>query len=136
MLPAELMADGKPIEILRLADWGVRVYSLNLIVREQAWQQPERRRLALRLVDAVREAYAYVQQSPADAAGLFGRLFPSFGPRYVRRAMGIVVRELGPPPLGRQTREGWQATIDHLSRLGLLARPVTADEVAILAQSA
>jgi ABC-type nitrate/sulfonate/bicarbonate transport system substrate-binding protein len=132
MLPAELLAQGKAIEILRLADWGVRVYSLNLIVREQAWQQPQRRDAAQQLVEAVLEAYGSVRQSPADAVDLFARLFPAFDRRYLAQAMGIVARELGAPPLGRQTREGWQATIDHLTRLGLLARPVSADEVAVL----
>jgi ABC-type nitrate/sulfonate/bicarbonate transport system substrate-binding protein len=132
MLPAELMTEGKAIEILRLADWGVKLYSLNLIVRDQAWQQPERRDVALRLVDAALEAYGFVQQSPADAAALFSRMFPSFDHGYVARATTIVVRELGGPPLGQQTRDGWQATIDHLGGLGLLSRPVTVDEVAIL----
>ena len=45
--------------------------------------------------------------------------------------MSPIVRQLGPQPLGQQTREGWQATIDHLGSLGLLQRPVTVDEVMV-----
>lgn len=132
MLPAELMAEGKPVEIVRLADNGVKVYSLNLIVHERAWQQPRRRDVARRLLEAVLEAYGSLTQSPAEAANIFSRLFPAFERRYVAAAIGIVVRELGSPPIGQQTSQGWQATIDHLGRLSLLHRPVTVEEVAIL----
>jgi ABC-type nitrate/sulfonate/bicarbonate transport system substrate-binding protein len=132
MLPAELMARGERIAVLRLAEHGVQVYSLNLIVHRPAWQQAERREIALAVRAALLEACSRVQRAPGEATELFCRLFPAFEPAYVARAIGIVGRELGPPPLGTQTPSGWQATLDHLARLGLLARPVTVDEVAIL----
>src|ERR1700749_4352160 len=37
LAPAELQADGKRIAVMRLADFGLRTYSLNLIVNEMAW---------------------------------------------------------------------------------------------------
>jgi ABC-type nitrate/sulfonate/bicarbonate transport system substrate-binding protein len=132
VLPAELSAEGKEIAILRLADYGVKVYSLNMIVKEQAWQLAGGRNTALRMVEAVLEAYGRLQQQPAAAVAGFSQLFPSFDRRYVSQAMAAIVRQLGPPPLDQQTREGWQATIDHLGSLGLLRRPVTVDEVAVL----
>jgi hypothetical protein len=39
--------------------------------------------------------------------------------------------QLAGPPTGVQTRAGWQATLDTLQSLGLLAQPVTVDDVAI-----
>ena len=41
--PAQLIADGQKISIMRLADFGVRLYSLNLIVNDDAWAAPGRR---------------------------------------------------------------------------------------------
>jgi ABC-type nitrate/sulfonate/bicarbonate transport system substrate-binding protein len=130
MLPAELQAAGRQISILRLADCGVRLYSLNVIAKAQAWASPEGRDAATRLVEAVQQAYGRVQSGPAEAAAAFSRLFPSFDRPYVSQAMAVIVRELGRQPLGQQTRVGWQATIDQLNRLGLLARPVTVNEIA------
>ena len=132
MLPAELLAAGKDIELMRLADYGVKVYSLNLVVKEKAWRLADGRATALRLLEAVLEAYAELQQAPSEVMSVFRQLFPSFDRRYVSQATAEIVRHLGPPPLGRQTREGWQATLDHLGALGLLRRPITVDEVAIL----
>jgi NitT/TauT family transport system substrate-binding protein len=131
MLPAELQATGKDIELMRLADYGVKVYSLNMVVKEQAWQQADRRATALRLLEAVLEAYGQMQRAPSEVMAVFRQLFPSFDRRYVSQATSEIVRHLGPPPLGRQTREGWQATLDHLDKLGLLHRPMAVADVAI-----
>ena len=37
LAPAELQSQGKRIAVMRLADFGVRIYSLNLIVNEMAY---------------------------------------------------------------------------------------------------
>src|SRR5205807_3908925 len=42
IVPAELIAQGRKIAVLRFADFGVRIYSLNLIVNEMAWLEPDR----------------------------------------------------------------------------------------------
>src|SRR5205809_2447524 len=41
LVPAELQSQGKRIAVMRLADFGVRIYSLNLVVNEAAWLQRE-----------------------------------------------------------------------------------------------
>ncbi|MCF8534361.1 MAG: ABC transporter substrate-binding protein [Reyranella sp.] len=130
--PAELGAQGHQLAILRLADFGVDCYSLNLIVSDAAWAHPARRATARRIAEALAEGYGAVQAHPAEAARSFIALFPALSPRYVELGMADVARELGAPPLGGQTRAGWQATLATLGKLGLLQRPVTVEEVAIL----
>jgi ABC-type nitrate/sulfonate/bicarbonate transport system substrate-binding protein len=129
-LPSELRAEGHLISILRLADAGVQLYSLNIIAREEAWTSSERRSIATRVVEAVQEAYSRLQFAPAEAIAAFAPLYPDFPRPYLSQAMSVIVRQLGRQPLGQQTREGWRATIEQLARLGLLQRPVTPDEVA------
>ena len=130
--PAELTAQGHRLSILRLADFGVDCYSLNLIVSDAAWADPARRATARRIAEALAEGYGAVQAQPAEASRSFIALFPALSPRYVELGMADVARELGAPPLGGQTRAGWQATLATLGKLGLLQRPVAVEEVAIL----
>lgn len=132
MAPSELIAEGRRITMIRLADFGVKAYSLNLIVNAAAWADPARREIARKIEDAVQEGYAMVKERPGDAASIFSRLFPRLAPRYVDRSMVTVSQQLGGPLIGQQTRAGWEATLKTLEQLGLLARPVTVDEVAIL----
>jgi ABC-type nitrate/sulfonate/bicarbonate transport system substrate-binding protein len=128
--PAELQAEGRKIAVLRFADFGVRVYSLNLIVNELAWMAPDRQVVARKIAEAVQEGYQLVRDKPVEAATIFGKLFPDLAPRYVEVSMAIVARQLA-LPIGSQTRLGWEDTLKALSSLGLLARAVSAEEVAI-----
>jgi len=129
--PAELMAGGQKLEILRLADFGVDCYSLNLIVNAAAWADPKRRPVAKRIAEALAEAYEVVRARPAAASASFMVSFPALSPRYVETGMADVARQLGAPPVGIQTRAGWQKTLATLGSLGLLQQPVTPGEVAI-----
>ena len=128
--PAELIAEGRKIAVLRFADYGVRFYSLNLIVNEMAWMEPERQTIARKIAEAVQEGYQLVRDRPADAATMFARMFPNLSQRYLDVAMPIVARQLA-LPIGSQTRLGWEDTLKALSSLGLLSRAVSAEEVAI-----
>jgi ABC-type nitrate/sulfonate/bicarbonate transport system substrate-binding protein len=128
--PAELIAQGRKIAVLRFADFGVRIYSLNLIVNEMAWMEPSRQSIARKIAEAVQEGYQLVRDKPADAIEIFGKRFPDLSPRYVEVSMQIVARQLA-VPIGSQTRLGWEDTLKALSSLGLLARAVSAEEVAI-----
>jgi ABC-type nitrate/sulfonate/bicarbonate transport system substrate-binding protein len=132
MAPAELLAEGRRIMMIRLSDFGVRAYSLNLIVNDAAWADPERREIALKIEEAVQEGYNMVKERPADAALHFARIFPRLAPRYIDRSMATVSQQLSGPPTGQQTRAGWEATIKTLDQLGLLDKPITPDDVAIL----
>lgn len=132
MTPSELLAEGRRIIMMRLSDFGLRSYSLNLIVNEEAWASSEKRAIARKIADAVQEGYSLVNERPADAASHFSRLFPRLAPRYVDRSMVSVASQLSPAPVGGQTRQGWEETITLLNSLKLLSKPVTVDEVAIL----
>ena len=129
--PAELQSQGKRIAVMRIADFGVRIYSLNLLVNEMAWtSSPQRKQMAQQVEEAVQEGYQFVRDKPAKAAAIFGKLFPDFTPRYVELSMQIVSRQLA-LPIGNQTRIGWEDTLKTLSSLRLLGRAVSAEEVAI-----
>ena len=132
MAPSMLIAEGRRITMIRLSDFGVKAYSLNLIVNDAAWADPVRREIARNVQEAVQEGYNMVRERPADAASHFSRIFPRLAPRYVDRSTATVSQQLSGPPTGQQTRAGWEATINTLEALGLLAKPITADEVAIL----
>jgi ABC-type nitrate/sulfonate/bicarbonate transport system substrate-binding protein len=132
MAPSMLIAEGRRITMIRLSDFGVKAYSLNLIVNDAAWADPARREIARNVLEAVQEGYNMVRERPADAASHFSRLFPRLAPRYVDRSTATVSQQLSGPPTGQQTRAGWEATIKTLETLGLLAKPITVDEVAIL----
>ena len=132
MAPSMLIAEGRRITMIRLSDFGVKAYSLNLIVNDAAWADPVRREIARNVEEAVQESYNMVRERPADAASHFSRIFPRLAPRYVDRSTATVSQQLSGPPTGQQTRAGWEATINTLETLGLLAKPITVDEVAIL----
>lgn len=132
MAPSMLIAEGRRITMIRLSDFGVKAYSLNLIVNDAAWADPVRREIARNVQEAVQEGYNMVRERPADAASHFSRIFPRLAPRYVDRSTATVSQQLSGPPTGQQTRAGWEATITTLEALGLLAKPITVDEVAIL----
>jgi ABC-type nitrate/sulfonate/bicarbonate transport system substrate-binding protein len=129
--PAELQSQGKRIAVMRIADFGVRIYSLNLLVNEMAWTaSPQRKQTAQLVEEAVQEGYQFVRDKPAEAAAIFGKLFPNLSSRYVELSMQIVSRQLA-LPIGNQTRIGWEDTLKTLSSLRLLGRAVSAEEVAI-----
>jgi ABC-type nitrate/sulfonate/bicarbonate transport system substrate-binding protein len=130
LAPAELQAEGKRIAVMRLADFGLRTYSLNLVVNEMAWLTEARQKTARQIAEAVQEGYQFVRDKPAESAAIFGKLFPDFSARYLELAMQIVARQLS-PPIGSQTRLGWEDTLKILSNQRLLNRAVSAEEVAI-----
>jgi ABC-type nitrate/sulfonate/bicarbonate transport system substrate-binding protein len=130
--PAELIAKGQKISIMRLADFGVRLYSLNLVVNDDAWAAPGRKAVARKIAEALQEGFGMVRDRPREAATIFKRLFPDVEPRYVDQSMITVGRQLGTLQIGLQTRVGWEDTLKILTTLGLLSRPVGPEEVAIL----
>ena len=128
LTPTELKADGHALVLMRLADFGLKAYSLNLIVNDAAL---EREQAAIRAItEATIEGYELLRKNPAEAAALFSRVFPARNKAYVLESMTIVARLLG-EPVGRQTRRGWERTIATLESLDLLARKVTVDEVTV-----
>ena len=91
-------------------------YTARLAGRPVAVQRGEQGRLCIRLPRRVSEAEAALPDAAAE--------------RYVELSMQIVSRQLA-LPIGNQTRIGWEDTLKTLSSLRLLARAVSAEEVAI-----
>lgn len=132
MTPAELLSEGRRLLVMRLADFGVRTYSFNLIVNDAAWASPEKRAIAIKVAEAVQEGYTLVSERPSDAANHFSRFFPRLSPNYVVRSTVTVAQQLGQPPIGTQTRAGWEETIRLLTSLNLVTKPMKPEDVAIL----
>jgi ABC-type nitrate/sulfonate/bicarbonate transport system substrate-binding protein len=126
LTPMQLKADGHDIVVMRLADFGLEAYSLNLIVNDAALIREQATILAI--TEATIEGYEFVRKNPAEAAALFSRIFPAPKKGYVQESMKVVARLVG-DSVGIQTRRGWEQTIATLKGLGLLARDVTVDEV-------
>lgn len=128
LTPVALRLEGHDIAEMRFADFGIKAYSLNVIVNDGASRKEEETIRAV--VDGTREGYELLRRDPGQAAAIFSALFPERNKDYVRESIKIVARLLGTGEVGRQTVEGWQETIKMLSSLGLLAKAVTVDEVA------
>lgn len=132
MTPAALLSEGRRLLLMRLSDFGLRSYSFNLIVNDAAWASPEKRAIAIKVTEAVQEGYTMVSERPADAASHFSRFFPRLSPNYVTRSMVSVAQQIGHPPVGTQTRAGWEETIRLLTSLNLVTTSLKPDDVAIL----
>ena len=132
MTPAALLSEGRRLLLMRLSDFGLRSYSFNLIVNDAAWVSPEKRAIAIKVTEAVQEGYTMVSERPADAASHFSRFFPRLSPNYVTRSMVSVAQQIGHPPVGTQTRAGWEETIRLLTSLNLVTTSLKPDDVAIL----
>jgi ABC-type nitrate/sulfonate/bicarbonate transport system substrate-binding protein len=129
--PVELKLEGYDIVLLRFADFGLKAYSLNLMVNENAAVQEQE---AIRsVVEGTIEGYEYLRNNPAEAAAIFSRLFPERKKEFVQESMKVVAQLLGNGPVGRQTRKGWTDTVEMLQSMGLLARAVTVDELVVKA---
>jgi ABC-type nitrate/sulfonate/bicarbonate transport system substrate-binding protein len=130
-MPASLIAKGYRISLLKLADFGVKQYGLNIIANESALIDG-RAETVRRVAEAIDEGYDFVTSNPEKAIEIFMNRFPQRDRAYVEQSIKMVVAELGTGPVGRQTREGWSSTIDSLSKLGLLPKPITVDHVAAM----
>lgn len=128
LTPVELRLKGHDIVTMRLADFGVTAYSLNLIVNADALKENEP--LVKKLVEGICQGYEFLKTNPSEAAALFGRAFPEKDKAYLEKSTEIVAQQLGQGRVGEQTQAGWQATIKTLQSLGLLQREITVEEVA------
>lgn len=130
LTPVELRIQGRQIETMRLSDFGVKAYSLNLIVNSS--------RLATdsatirQVVEAVVEGYEFIRANPDSAAKLFSRRFTERDTVFVRESIRIVAEQLGTGTVGDQTTMGWEQTIAMLDQLGLLRNTISVEQVAPL----
>lgn len=128
LTPVELRLQGKKIETMRLADFGMKAYSLNIIVNKTRLVSDSA--TIRKVVEAVEEGYQFVREHPDSAARLFNHRFPERDSSFVRESMKIVAATLGTGKIGSQSTAGWNETISTLQRLGLLKKNITVDEVA------
>jgi ABC-type nitrate/sulfonate/bicarbonate transport system substrate-binding protein len=126
-VPVQLRLEGKNPTQMRFREFGVDLYSLNIIVNEAAYAR-EKADLD-KIIDAVVMAYEDIRRDPEAAAAIFIKEFPERDPAYVQASMKVVAQLLGDGPVGQQTDRGWDATSRTLENLGMLDRRVSPSDV-------
>ena len=127
LTPVELRLKGYDIVTMKFADFGIKAYSLNLIVNESKMQSEGD--IVKAITDATIEGYQFLRSNPDESAQIFSKLYPEKDPNYVRDSMKVVAKLLGDGQIGQQTEQGWNNSINTLSSLGLLEKPVKVDDV-------
>ncbi len=126
-VPLQLSLDGYNPTVLRFRDYGINMYSLNIIANDGAIASNPAN-LAIVTRDVVR-GYEFVRSNPDEAADIFLKLFPERNATYVRASIKVVGALLGKGQVGLQTDEGWRRTIDTLASLSALKAPVATEDV-------
>jgi ABC-type nitrate/sulfonate/bicarbonate transport system substrate-binding protein len=113
---------------LKLADYGVGGYGLNIIANPAAWREdPARLR---RLRDAILRGYGDGCVQRQAAIDAFLAEFPDKDRNYVRMSWDRVCDLVG-RNAGAQDRAGWQSTIDLYRGLGLLRADIGPADVMV-----
>ena len=130
LTPVQLAVDGQDVVTLRMSDYGVNTYSLNLIANEDAWaRNPE---VLKKVARATTRAYQLIKDNPDQASEIFLQAFPEKSRAFVQASMRVVAQQLGgDAAVGSQTVDGWQETIQTLDRLGLLQGQVAAADLPV-----
>lgn len=129
LTPVELRLQGYDIVTMRFADFGLKAYSLNLIVNE-AQSETERDTIKA-ITEATIEGYEFLRSNPDEAAMIFSSLYPERDRAYVRDSIQIVAKLLGSGRIGEQTSQGWNDTLGTLKSLKLLEREIKAEDVSL-----
>ncbi len=129
-LPVALRVQGHPIVTMPVRDFGVKTYAMNIIVNDRAAK--EEKKAINKVLQAIFAEYDLVRSDPNSAADYFLKLFPDRDAKYVRESLKTVARLLSDGKIGRQTRQGWEETIQMLKDADLLGnREISIDEVAM-----
>ena len=109
--------EGKRTWRLMLRDYGIKSYGVNLVANDDALKEQgdELKKIA----QAVYNGYEKACANKDDAISKFVNRFPEQNKNYVRHSFTIVCGQLI-QPIGSQTKEGWQDTIDLFVNLDLL----------------
>ena len=86
--------NGRKANIIRLADYGVKGYGLNIITSKSAWSNNRQKVQAL--TNAIIGGYRMGLENPDAAVKAFLRIFPEKNPEYVRAGWKVVCGYLGP----------------------------------------
>lgn len=128
LTPVELRNRGYQVNELRLADYGVKAYSLNLITAREALGS--RAEMIRKLQKATTAGYKFVASKPDSASQIFLDLFPARDSAFVFNSMKKVADQLGRRDVvGCQSTSGWERTITMLESLELLEGPVQSNEI-------
>lgn len=126
-LPILLKLQGYNVENLRLREYGVNLYSLNIIAnKEMIEKDPETIRS---IVDATNKGYEFVRKHPEESAKIFMELFPEKDAKYIKESLYVVGELTGSNTVGKQTIEGWEKTIETLQKLELLDSRLEASQI-------
>ena len=111
--------DGERAWRLLLKDYGVKSYGVNLVTNDKALEEQgdELKKIA----QAVYNGYEKACDNQEDAVSKFIERFPDKDKNHTIRGVSIVCEQLI-RPVGSQTRQGWQDTIDLFTGLGLLKK--------------
>ncbi len=127
LTPVELRLKGYDIVTMRFSDFGLKAYSLNLIVNENNLESDPTTIRAI--TEATIEGYEFLRSNPDEAARIFAEINPERDPNYVRESIRIVAKLLGPDKVGKQSRQGWAETVTTLRSLNLLKNNIDAESV-------
>ena len=120
--------DGRRINVIRLAEQGVKGYGLNVIANAKTARENPRR--IADLTRAIVEGYRLAAESPDDAVNRFMKRFPTRDRAYIRAGWDVMLKHMGDKDtFGKQTVEGWNDTIDLYKSRGLLKRSLTATDL-------
>ena len=113
--------DGKRTWRLLLRDYGVKSYGVNLVTSDKALEEQgdELKKIA----QAVYNGYEKACDNHSDATSKFVERFPERDKNHVVRSISIVCNQLI-QPIGSQTEQGWQDTINLFVGSGLLEKSV------------
>jgi ABC-type nitrate/sulfonate/bicarbonate transport system substrate-binding protein len=111
---------------LRLAEYGVGGYGLNIVTSRQSFTQDGK--LLQQVADAAVDGYRTGCADKESAVKAFLSDFPQKNPDYVRESWNRVCEMVG-NNFGTQSVQGWQQTIDLYRSLGLLKQPVAAKNI-------
>ena len=115
--------EGKRSWRLHLKDNGVKSYGLNIITNDKAFASNKTD--LQKLTNAVYVGYTNACNNQTDAVNKFVARFPDKDSTYIAEGFKLVCGQLT-SPIGKQTAQGWQETIDLFNGLDLLKKPVTA----------
>ncbi len=120
------LVKGRRVFELRLSDYGVRGYGVDVVTSQNAWRK--NKDTLISLSKAIYRGYKDGCANRSDAVALFLTEFPAKDPDYVRRSWDRVCTLVGEEP-GSQTAQGWMETIELYRDLGLLTAPVTPSDI-------
>ncbi|MCX7357955.1 MAG: ABC transporter substrate-binding protein [Alphaproteobacteria bacterium] len=128
-LPASLQSQNTPLVTMALSDHGVRLYGLNLIANETALADATRAAEIRAVAEAIYQGYDALRADPAAAVEVYMTRYPEKNRAYVERSINITASLLGQGPVGGQSAEGWQATLETLRSIELVGDNVTVEQV-------